>query len=160
MYEEKFGEWVAKIGNLHGSFVHLPIEKVPWARLRRPLAESRLALVTTGGVHRRDQTPFDELNEDGDWSFREIPDNTPSDALTISHVHYAHADADRDINCVFPLDRLHELQVQGEIGAVAPAHFGFMGYIPDPRELFATTAPAVARRLKELEVDAVLMTSG
>jgi hypothetical protein len=120
MYEEKFGEWVAKIGNLHGSFVHLPIERVPWARLRRPLAESRLALVTTGGVHRRDQTPFDEWNEDGDWSFREISDNTPSDALTISHVHYA-TRRGRDISASSA-----DWSTTAE-GKCRARHFGFMG---------------------------------
>jgi D-proline reductase (dithiol) PrdB len=160
MYEEKFAEWVAKIGGLHASFAHLPIGEVPWAPLRLPLSECRLALVTTGGVHRHDQPPFDQWNEDGDWTFREIPADTPADALKISHVHYAHEDADRDINCVFPLDRVRELQREGAIGSVSPVHFSFMGYIPDPRELFAATAPAVARRLKELGVDAVLMTSG
>ena len=160
MYEERFTEWVAKIGGLHPSFVHLPIREVSWAPLRRPVSECRLALVTTGGVHCHDQPPFDQWNEAGDWTSREIPDDTPADALTISHVHYAHGDADRDINCVFPLDRVHELQEEGAIGSVSPVHFSFMGYIPDPRELFASTAPAVARRLVALGVDAALMTSG
>lgn len=160
MYEEEFRDWVAKIGGLHGGFVHLPLAEIPWAPLRRPLAECRLALVTTGGVHRHDQAPFDQWNEDGDWSFREISDETPTDALRISHVHYAHEDADWDINCVFPLDRVHELQREGVIGIASPVHLGFMGYVPNPRALYATTAPAAARRLRDLGVDAVLMTSG
>ena len=159
-YEVKFNEWVAKIGGLHPAFVHVPVTDVPWAPLRRPLNECRVALVTTGGVHRQDQRPFDQWNEEGDWTSREIPDETPSDQLRISHVHYAHEDAERDINCVFPIDRVHELQRQGVIGSVSPVHFGFMGYIPDPRGLVASTAPAVAQRLKDHGVDAVLMSSG
>jgi D-proline reductase (dithiol) PrdB len=160
MYEEKFAQWVAKIGGLHPMFVHVPIHDVPLSSLRVPLSACRLALVTTGGVHRKDQPAFDEWNEGGDSTYREIPDQTPTKLLKISHVHYNHDGADRDINCIFPLDRIHELQQEGIIGSTSPIHFSFMGYIPDPREMFTKAAPAVAQALKDNGVDAILMTSG
>ena len=43
---------------------------VPWTPLRKSLSESRLALVTTAGVHHRDQPPFDMTDPDGDPTFR------------------------------------------------------------------------------------------
>src|SRR3972149_6374441 len=44
----------------------------PWAPLTKPLSQCRMALVTTGGVHRRDQQPFDIANDGYDWSYREL----------------------------------------------------------------------------------------
>ena len=151
---------MAKIGGLHPTFFPVPVSEVPWAPLRHPLHQCRVALVTTASGHRKDHPPFDQWNEAGDWTYREIPDDTSSGALMISHTHYAHQDADRDINCVFPLDRPRELHGDGVIGGVSPIDFCFMGYIPDPRPVVRESAPAVARRLKDCGVDAVLMTSG
>ena len=80
------------------------------------LAHSRLALVTTGGIHLKTQPPFDMQDRHGDPTFREIPaDATPAD-LAISHDYYDNRDADSDINIVFPLERVRLLAQFGEIG--------------------------------------------
>ena len=52
-------------------------------RPRRPLSESRLALVTTGGVHLPEQERFDIDDPLGDCSYREIP----SDAYALTWTH-------------------------------------------------------------------------
>jgi D-proline reductase (dithiol) PrdB len=49
------------------------IDPVPWTPLRRPLAESGLALVSSAGFVLRGQEPFDETRRGGDPSIREIP---------------------------------------------------------------------------------------
>jgi D-proline reductase (dithiol) PrdB len=64
---------------------------------------------TTGGVHLRSDPPFDVDNPHADWSFREIPTDADTADLAITHTHYNHVDADRDVNCMFPLDRLREI---------------------------------------------------
>ena len=46
---------------------------------------------------------------DGDPTYREIERDTPVEALMITHDYYDHRDADRDINIVFPIQRLAEL---------------------------------------------------
>ena len=74
--------------------------------------------------------------------------------------HYDHGCIDQDVNCVFPIDRLHELVNTGMIGAVAAMNFGFMGFIPDGRLLRDTTAPIVAEWLLKQETDAVVLTPG
>ena len=130
---------------------------IPYTPRSRELKETTFALITTAGVHQRDQQPF---NVDGDNSWRVIAGDSKHDQLMVTHDHYEHRDADRDINCVFPIDRLHDLVDMGIIGAVAPMHFGFMGFIPDGRLLRDTTAPIVAERLRDQGTDAVVLTPG
>lgn len=135
---------------------------IPWTRLEKPLNRSSVALVTTAGVHRRDQPPFDMLDKDGDPSFREIKALTRAKDLMITHDYYDHGDADRDVNIVFPLERLQEFAVEGIIGEVAGSHYGFMGHITGAhvRTLTEVSAPRVAAMLKAQEVDCVLLTPG
>jgi D-proline reductase (dithiol) PrdB len=132
----------------------------PWTPLPRPLSACTIALVTTAGVHRCDDEPFDMVDKEGDPTYRVIPENTPRDHLCITHDYYDHRDADKDINIVLPLDRLRELANEKVIGKVASFHYSFMGHI-DGRHvarLLTETAPAVARRLKQERVDAVVLT--
>ncbi len=132
----------------------------PWVVLKKPLAECHVAVVTTAGVHLRDQAPFDMGNPDGDPSFREIPDGADRDRLTITHDYYDHRDADSDINIVFPLDRLDDLVAENRIAGRAPLHLGFMGHIDGSLvgRLVRETAPAAARLLLESGADCVLLT--
>jgi D-proline reductase (dithiol) PrdB len=97
---------------------------------------------------------------DGDPSFRLLEGGTIENDYTITHDYYDHADARRDLNVVFPLGRLKEMQSAGCIGETAPRHISFMGHIDGPhvRTLVDETAPAAAQRLKQDGVDAVLLT--
>ena len=56
--------------------------------LRKPVTELRVALVTTSGVHRDSDAPFDLKSRTGDPSYREIPTDVPWDRLRLSHVGY------------------------------------------------------------------------
>jgi D-proline reductase (dithiol) PrdB len=47
---------------------------------------------------------------EGDLTCREIRASIPVNELTITHDYYDHEDADRDINVVFPIERLRELE--------------------------------------------------
>jgi D-proline reductase (dithiol) PrdB len=134
--------------------------EVPWTRLRKPVAESVIALVTTAGVHLKSQEPFNMDDPDGDASFRVIPTDARQEDLTITHKYYDHSAADRDINVVLPLDRIRELRTEKRIGGIAPLAYGFMGHIDGLhlKTLMENTAPEVARRLKADRVDAVVLT--
>jgi hypothetical protein len=56
-------------------------------------------------------------------SLRQIPSTSDPANLSIAHAHYDHSEADQDINCVFPLARLLELEVEGFVGECAPVHY-------------------------------------
>ncbi|NIO19364.1 MAG: hypothetical protein GTN76_01110, partial [Candidatus Aenigmarchaeota archaeon] len=130
---------------------------IPWTPLLKDTRDSRIALVTTAGVHLRSQPPFDMEDKEGDPIFREIPAGAQIDDLMITHNYYDHRDADQDINVVFPIKRLEELEREGVIGQVAPRHFSFMGHIVGRyiETLVSRTGPEVAKRLKADSVDAV-----
>ena len=135
-------------------------QDTPWATLTKETNECQIALVTTGGVHLRCQPPFDMEDKDGDPTFRGIPSWVDTKDLTITHDYYDHRDADQDINVVFPIQRLRELQAKGIIGGIAPRHFSFMGHITGRHlgTLVKRTGPEVARMLKENGAEAVFLT--
>jgi D-proline reductase (dithiol) PrdB len=132
----------------------------PWTPLRKPLAASTVALITTAGVHLKTDVPFDMQDKDGDPSFRVISRETALNQLCITHDYYDHRDADKDLNIVLPMTRLDELVHERVVARVAPFHYSFMGHI-DGRHiarLLTKTAPEVARRLTQEGVDAVVLT--
>lgn len=140
-----------------------PYRSVDWkpgAVLTKPLAESTIAVVTTAGLYLPTQAPYDKSILGGDWSYREIPVGADLDSLIVGHRSdsFDHAGVEQDKNLALPLDRLREMQQDGEIGALADTHYSFMGSVPAPEHLIKESAPAVARLLPDHEVDAVLLT--
>jgi D-proline reductase (dithiol) PrdB len=127
----------------------------PFVRPKKSLDGSRLALATTGGVHLPDQPRFDIDDPTGDCSYREIP--TTADELTWTHAYYR-PDEGSDLDAVFPLDTLRRLASDGVVGELSARHFSFMGAIHDPTRLVEETAPEVADKLVEDQVDLVLLT--
>jgi D-proline reductase (dithiol) PrdB len=130
---------------------------IPYTPRARELRDTVFALVTTAGVHLRDQEPFDLA---GDNTWRVIPGDARAADLMVTHGHYDHRHADRDINCVFPIDRLRELAAEGVIGGVAEKHLGMMGYTQRLRDLYERAAPAMAALIERSRADGVLLTAG
>jgi D-proline reductase (dithiol) PrdB len=158
VWRQRWDEWMQPGG--HGSMADAKNEKIAWAPLTKPLSKCTVALLTTGGVHLRAQAAYEVLKKDGDWTYREIPADTVPADLTISHTHYNHIEADRDINCMLPIERLPELREQGVIGGVASTHYGLMGWVPDPRSTVRDTVPAIVANAKAQGVDIVVLTPG
>jgi len=132
--------------------------ETPWTRVTRPLGALRIGVVTTGGLYRAGHdVPFDGKAPDGDWSFRAIPVETPIQTLAISHEHFPHETARADMNTIFPLDRLRELEAGGEIGGLTSTHYSLMGYCTRAADIAETMAPEIASRLKADHADAVLV---
>lgn len=156
----KFEAWVARIDEVHHGTAHARNDQLHWTPLTKPLRECTVGLFTTGGVHLRDDEPFDIASADGDGSYRRIPAEADTANLVITHSHYNHAEADRDINCMLPLARLRELRDAGVIGGIAPVAYSIMGFNPDPANLRQRTAPELARLVRESGADLLLMTCG
>jgi len=150
--------WLADVWARRRRFVES--DSIPWTPMRRPLREAVVALVTTAGVHRRSDPPFDMTDADGDPGYRVIPVGTPRGEITITHKYYDHAAADRDLNVVLPVDRLQELAAARVVAGVAPRLYSFMGHVDGAhlRTLMEATAPEVARRLRDDGADAVVLT--
>lgn len=135
-------------------------EATPWTKVTKPLSECKVAIVTTSGVHHGDQQPFDMQDSEGDPTFREIDGASIFDNFKITHDYYDHSDAEKDLNIIFPLERLQELQQEGLVGELAPRHYSFMGHIDGPHiaTLIGKSAKQVVEKLQQDDVDAVLLT--
>lgn len=140
------------------SEIYVPITPpAVWAEVTKPLNEMKVALATAAGVHLKSQ---DRFNFAGDTTYRIIKGDTPTSELMVSHGGYDNADANRDINAMFPIDRMRELEKDGIIKEFSEINFGFMGGGGDQTVFTEKTGPEIARQLKEANVDAVLLTAG
>ncbi len=67
------------------NFNAIKSETIPWTPLSKPISECKIALITTGGVHLKNDLPFNMEDKDGDSSFRRIPSSIDPRDLTITH---------------------------------------------------------------------------
>jgi len=125
-------------------------ESVPWTPLRKPVAQSKIALISSGGIMYRDQPRFHRE----DASYRRIPKEATRADLNVWHFGYPTRDAQIDPNCVFPWERLKELEREKIIGELSDPCFSFMGGIYSARKVRDELAPQIADELKRAHVDA------
>jgi D-proline reductase (dithiol) PrdB len=135
---------------------------IPFAPLGKPLRECTVALVSTAGVARTDDRPFDQDGERrdpwwGDPSFRAIPLGTTEKDVRLYHLHIDPRFAEADLDVVLPMRRLLELADKGFVGRPALTHYSTMGYILEPKELVEKTAPAIAECMRAERVDAAAL---
>lgn len=127
--------------------------------LHKPLNECKVALLTSAGVHQKNDPPFNVETLEGDHSYRIIPSSTPHIELMATHIYYDTKHANIDISIVFPLEQLKELE-GNSISSVSNYNMGLNGGTlnHDPHEKH--TAPEVARILKNDQVDIALLVPG
>jgi D-proline reductase (dithiol) PrdB len=125
----------------------------PWAQ-GPALNRRRVAIVSTAGIHRREDRPFSF--DPGDH-YRVIPGDVKANDLVMSHVstNFDRIGFQQDLNIVFPLDRLNELAASNDIGSVAKYHYSFMGAASP--ETMEPSARDLAKMLLKDKVDALLL---
>jgi len=151
------GLWQTVNERYPGSMIHKG-DFVPLARLRKPLAESRLSFVSTAGVQLKGTLPFDTVHPVGDYTFRRVPSVSKRDELEIHQLKYPTHGAERDLNVIFPIERLQELAVEGIVGALTPNFFSFIGYNMDAERLERTLAEEIADAVVADGADVVLLS--
>lgn len=130
-----------------------------WVPLDKPLSDCKVALITSSGLIRRGDRPFDLSNPGGDPSFRVIPSDTDPSELTVSIVstNWDRSGFMADVNVIFPMERLRELAEEKVIGSLADEFYAFMGSIFEIDPVIEKSAPEVGRRLKRAGVDVALL---
>jgi D-proline reductase (dithiol) PrdB len=126
----------------------------PWTRLQKPIRDSRVGLVASGGIYVVGQVAFHYKD---DASIRAISSSVHTHDLRVTHFAYDMTDARRDPNVVFPIDALRELAAEGVIGELAEHGYSFMGGIYSVRRVKEELAPAICERLRAEKVDVVLL---
>jgi D-proline reductase (dithiol) PrdB len=119
-----------------------------------PLTQRRVAIVSSAALIRRGDKPFPF----GSGECRFVAADTPPGDLLISHVsiNFDRNGWQRDINVVFPIDRLRDLAAAGEIGGVADTHYTVMGST-DPAAM-ADAVEQIAGQLRQERIDSVLLS--
>ena len=129
------------------------LEGAPWVS-GTPLARRRVALLSSAALHRRGEAPFAA----GSLGFRALPAALGAGELVSSHIsiNFDRSGFERDLNTIYPLDRLRELATEGIIGAVADTHYSVLG-ANDPAG-FGPAADAIAASLAREQVDTLLLS--
>jgi D-proline reductase (dithiol) PrdB len=119
-----------------------------------PLAQRRIAILSSAALIKRGDKPFPF----GSGECRFIDADTPAGDLLISHVsiNFDRAGWQRDINVVYPIDRLRELAAMHEIGGVADTHYTVMGST-DPAAMDEAVAQ-ISGQLRQERIDSVLLS--
>jgi len=132
-------------------------DDAPFAPLRKPLAESRLALISTSEIAVRNRPPADADAGDSRNVYSIAADTPVEDLYSQSHSFDKSATTLDDVNAYFPITRLHEFAAAGRIGSLAPnAHGVYNAY--SQRKTRETDAPELLARLRDEAVDVVLLT--
>jgi D-proline reductase (dithiol) PrdB len=117
---------------------------IPLARATRSLSQTRLTFVSSAGIQPKGTMPFDVVHPVGDFSFRHVPSASKVLDLEIHQIKYPTTGALRDLNVIFPIERLQELATEGLIGELTPNFFSFIGYQMDPDRFERTLAEDIA----------------
>jgi D-proline reductase (dithiol) PrdB len=150
------GLWATVNERYPGSMI-TKTDFVPLAKLNNPLSESRLTFVSTSGVQLKGTLPFDTVHPVGDYTFRRVPsDSKPAD-LEIHQLKYPTVGADKDLNVIYPIERLRELVKEKIVGELAPNFFSFIGYNMDAERLEKTLAEDIAAAVEAEKPDVVLL---
>ncbi len=132
-------------------------EDIPWAPYTGQPSEQTFLLVTSGGLYLKDSQPaFDTTSIHGDPSIREIPKTVRQEQIGIAHAQYDHSLAEQDINIIFPIHRLIEMEAEGVIGKLVDTHYSY-SYVNDVAPLVEGVVPKMISRLKADGVDVVLL---
>ena len=129
-----------------------PATWVPWTK---DLSASKVALVSSAGLHLRSDKPFGP----GDPTYRVIPSDSSTADVIDSHtsIGWDRTGIYRDLNLAFPMDRLRELVDRKVIGSLSQDYYSFMGAQRDPRKIIEETGPQAAEALHAQDVDLVFL---
>jgi D-proline reductase (dithiol) PrdB len=118
-----------------------------------PLSERRVAIVSSAALIHRGDKPFPF----GSGQCRAVPGSWSNNDILVSHVsiNFDRAGFQRDLNVVYPIDRLRELAAEGVIGSVAETHYTVMGST-DPAAMI-DAADNIAARLLADRCNAVVL---
>ena len=139
----------------YGEYQWLESQNAPaWTPLTKPLSDSKVGLICTGGIYAAGQTAFHFKD---DTTYRTISTDVDVEDLRATHFAYDLTDARKDINVVFPVEQLRTMVDEGVIDSIAPDAYTLMGGIYSTRRVREELIPALVDRVLADEVDVVLL---
>ena len=120
----------------------------------KPLAEAKVAIVTSASLHHADDADFGVV----DSGYRVIERGRRDIVVGHWSPNFDASGVSADLNVVFPIDRLEEMAADGAVGSVSDVHLAFAGNQFDLAAIRMDGGPAGAQLLAEHEVDIALLT--
>ncbi len=146
-------------------------EDTPWTEFGKSLKDSKLSLISAGGVFCTDNDPIepkgmtqeDAIKKISEFlksppTLAEIPNNISTERLSIRHPGYDIRAAQQDPNVVFPYEILKNLHKENIFGSYTNNFYSFVG-ASQQSAIIKTHAPKWAEMLKSYNVDAVLLVA-
>ncbi len=121
-----------------------------------PVKRSRVALVSTAGIHLPGMAPFRSQGLLGDTGMRRLA-LQPLGDFWISHGHYDEGPVRSDQNVLWPAERLQELVGAGEIGSLAQHGYSIDGYCTDAMGLIRLAGEGIWRGMRSEGVEIALL---
>jgi len=120
----------------------------------KPLADAKVAIVTSASLHHEDDDDFAPVDTGYRLLHRDRRD------IVVGHwsPNFDATGVTADLNVVFPIDRLEEMAREGRIGKVSEIHLAVAGNQFDLSGIRMDGGPAAAKVLSDHEVDVVLLT--
>ena len=131
-----------------------PTPENPTFVIPKPLSETKVALVTSASLHHEDDDDF----APSDTGYRVLERDRRDIVVGHWSPNFDASGVSADLNVVFPIDRLEELENQGVIGSVSDVHIAVAGNQFDLSGIRLDGGPAVASLLNKHEVGVVLLT--
>ena len=131
-----------------------PTPENPTFVIPKPLSETKVALVTSASLHHEDDDDF----APSDTGYRVLERDRRDIVVGHWSPNFDASGVSADLNVVFPIDRLQELENQGVIGSVSDVHIAVAGNQFDLSGIRLDGGPAAASLLNKHEVDVVLLT--
>lgn len=128
--------------------------KPAWTPIKKPLSESRVALLSSAALRLVHQEPFIPRE---DFGYRRVPSDPSAGEIIIDHHSGIGRVPRQDPEIVFPRTALFNLQKRGVVGSLAPFHFSCMGGLRDHGKIENQLAMSIANDMKQAQVDVALL---
>jgi D-proline reductase (dithiol) PrdB len=134
--------------------VLVALSNLSWCAVKKPVNQSRIALLTSAALRLNHQEPFAPSE---DLTYRLIPSDSEPSEIVIDHHSRIGPVPRRNPEIVFPMAALASVAAKQIVGSLSPVHVSFMGGIRRHPEVENELAPAIARDLKQADVDLALL---
>jgi len=143
--------------------IQVDVDGPVWAPLEKPLDQAKIAVLSSAGIFVAGQESFDMEREKrepawGDPTWRAIPRNVAQNEVDAAHLHINTDHVKQDIGVAMGFAAFADLEAEGVIGGLAQENYSVMGFQEAGCEVWKKqTGPEIAARIREAEVDALLL---
>ena len=160
-YIDKTHEYYRSLG-YQKTYNYAYNEDIPFTPLKKPLAESRVALVTTAAFVLLEDAgnPLEEPRMLGtnELEVFTVPSDWPTDRiLSTSEDHDRYQTDMQDVNAFFPTTRMQEFLNDGALGTLSRNYYRTLPNYSQ-RKTTETDGPEILRLCLEDKVDVALLT--